>query len=38
MKPKSMVTFILGAFPMLMVLWVLVAYKSFGGIVPLLIG
>jgi len=38
MKPKSMVTFILGAFLMLMVLWVLVAYKSFGGIVPLLIG
>jgi len=38
MKPKSMVTFILGAVLMLMGLWVVVAYKSFGGIVPLLIG
>jgi len=38
MKPKSPVTFFLGVFLFLMGLWVVVAHKGFGGIIPLLIG
>lgn len=38
MKPKTWITFLLGTFLLILGVWTLVAYRSPGSVVPLLIG